>query len=77
MEGKYTLYGRVNNKYEPLGEFIISNDEIKYLHELDQHSIGDMFPVGKVNSHTYAQIHKFLHGHHGYSYLEYDGKVTK
>ena len=77
MEGKYTFYGMINDKDEPLGEFIVSNGEIKYGHELDQHSIGDMFPAGKISNHTAAQIHKFLHGHHGYSHLEYDGKVSK
>jgi hypothetical protein len=77
MEGKYTFYGRINGRNSPLGEFVISNDEIKFLHELDEHSIGDIFPAGKISHHTSSQINKFLNGYHGYSYLEYDGKVSK
>ncbi len=65
-DGKYGFYGRE----ELLGEFMLKNHTISYYSEGDEHSIGDIFPAGKLNEHTESQMHKYLNGYHPYNYLQ-------
>ncbi len=65
-DGKYGFYA----KEELLGEFTLRDHSISYDSETDEHSIGEVFPAGKINKHTEGQLHKYLHGHHAYCHLQ-------
>ena len=65
-DGKYGFYA----KEELLGEFTLEDHSISYDSEADEHSIGYIFPVGKINNHTEGQLHRYLHGNHAYCHLQ-------
>lgn len=72
-DGKYGFYARE----ELLGEFTLENHVISYISKADEHSIGDIFPKGKINEHTQGQLHKYLHGHHAYCHLQLESSSDR
>lgn len=65
-DGKYGFYARK----ELVGELIIKDNSISFGSESDEHTLGDIFPEGKINMHTEGQLHKYLHGQHPYCHLQ-------
>jgi hypothetical protein len=73
VDGKYALY----SGNDILGELTIKDGSISYDNEADEHSIGDIFPKGKINLHTKGQLNKYLHGHHAYLHLQLEDSSEK